>query len=82
MNNKEKFDNLIKCIHWENWQKETEQCDEQIEYFDLCEVLYSKIEYLKENIVINIEEEEHYDTLTELQLLLSLLSEKKIKSIL
>lgn len=82
MNNKQKFDNLIKDINWENWEKETEQCDEQVEYFDLCEVLYNKLEWVKENIANNIEDEEHYDTLTEVQILLSLLSEKKIKSIL
>lgn len=82
MNNKEKFDNLMKDITWDNWEKDAEGNHEEVKYFDLCEVFYNKLEWVKENIEISLEDMEHYDTLEQVQVLLSLLSEEKIKSIL
>jgi hypothetical protein len=78
MNNQEIFDNLIKDINWGNWEKEKHEEDEQTEYFDLCEVFYNKLEWVKENLL----EDEHIDTIIQVQELLLLLNENKIKTIL
>lgn len=77
--NQEKYNNLLASINWDNWHDE-----EKNRYFDLTEVLFNRLEWLKE--FINLDEDsddsEHNDTIEMLQQLLELLDEKKIKSIL
>jgi len=81
MKNREIFDNLIKDINWENFEVDKEQEDEQTEYFDLCEVFNCKLEWLKETLDDD-NDVEHIDTIEQVQKLLSLLNENKIKQIL
>jgi len=80
MRSKEIFENLIESIEWDNWKRPTFEDNEKIQYFDLCEVLYSKIEAILG--AIYFEDDQHIDTLLAIQKLLSLLNEDKIKQIL
>ena len=41
--NKEKYEQLLKSIDWENYRLSGEECDEQHQYMDLCKVLHKKI---------------------------------------
>lgn len=82
MNNQETFDNLMKNINWENWEKEKGEDDEHTEYFDLCDVLICKLYWLKDKINELDLSLAHSDTINEVQTLLSLLNEEKIKRIL
>lgn len=80
MTNKEKFDRLLNEINWENWQKEDADCELIDEPFDITEVFYCKLQWIKEDLSLN--KEEHLDTIEQIQTLLSLLDEEKIKRIL
>ena len=79
MNKQKTFDNLIKDINWDNWEKEKGEDDEHTEYFDLCDVLICKLNSVKKNIQ---SEKEFINTINEVQVLLSLLNEEKIQKIL
>ena len=81
MTNKEKFDSLLQKIEWNNWQ----HCDadnEPIEnnYWDITEVLRCKLNWLIQDA--NLENDEHLDTIKQVQTLLELLNEEKIKKVL
>jgi len=73
------FERIKNNINWENWQKEKEQDDEQTEYYDITEVLYSKLEDFKDLQCIT---DDDFDTIVQIQDLLELLNENKIRRIL
>ena len=78
MTNKEKYDNLISEINWYNWHNK-----ENNKYFDLSEVLYLRLEWIKDYFSIDDEDNsEHINTIDIVQQLLQLLDEKKIKTLL
>lgn len=70
-----KIENLLKEINWENWTIDNE-------YMDISEVLFSKLEWLKECIQPYIDEnsEEHLDTINQVQELLKHINEKMFEN--
>lgn len=72
-----KLEEIIKEQNWDNWKKE----EGLKEYWDICEVLWCKLGWVMEEYDIK-EESEHFDTIVQVQKLLSLLNEEKLKQII
>lgn len=76
--NKEKYEQLLKSIDWENYRLSGEECDEQHQYMDLCKVLDIQLSVLQ----INLSNPYQYRIVENVKTLLSLLNEEKLKSII
>lgn len=74
LTNKEKFTELLNTQIWDNWINE----EDKSKYWDLFEVFYCKLDWLKEAIEFNEELEEHIELLTNLQTVVQMLSEVKM----
>ncbi len=94
MTDLEKFNALIQDIEWDNWKDEEGIVKVDSEgrkllhtYMDITGVLYSKLEWIKDTLAcIEMENDrdysEHTDTIDQVQLVLSFLSEEKILKII
>lgn len=80
MTNEEKFIELSQDFDWENWQHEDADGEKIDSYWDITEVLWCKLNWLIEDA--NLENDEHLDTIRQVQTLLELLNEEKIKRVL
>ena len=81
--NKEKYEQLLKSIDWENYRLSGEECDEQHQYLDICDVLWRKLEDLRINILSkNLTSSKDISTIDSIQWLLFMLNEEKLKSII
>ncbi len=78
MSNREKYEKLIESINWENWKED----DVPNKYMDLTSVLYSKLDWLKEQLIPSDDLDEQVDTIDSVHLLLDILNEQKIEKIL
>lgn len=79
-----KLEDLINEISWDNWKVEEDYKGKSKdgEYWDITEVLYCKLEWLKELVKEEIENnEEEIDTVNQVQKLLELIDESKIRKI-
>lgn len=81
---KEKFQDLLNEINWENWIDD----EDNTKYYDFFEVMYSKLNWLQEKLTFYQEQfkdddlDEHLDTINQLKSLVELLSENKMNVIL
>lgn len=84
MTNKEKYEQLLKSIDWENYRLSGEECDEQHQYMDLCKILYKKVNDIQIYLMLAYDKnaEKAVDELVKVKTLLSLLNEEKLKSII
>lgn len=84
MTNKEKYEQLLKSIDWENYRLSGEECDEQHQYIDLCKILYKKVNDMQINLMLLLNKDAVYivEELNKVKTLLSLLNEEKLKSII
>ena len=82
--NKEKYEQLLKSIDWENYRLSGEECDEQHKYMDLCKILYKKVNDIQIYLMLAYDKnaEKAVDELVKVKTLLSLLNEEKLKSII
>jgi len=72
MTKKEKSQSIIDSIEWSNWKREDGT------YWTTNEVLYCKIQWIKEELG---EDSEHIDTLEQLESVLNLINIDKIAEI-
>lgn len=84
MENKEKYEQLLKSIDWENYRLSGEECDEQHQYIDICKILYKKVNDIQINLMLLLNKDAVYivEELNKVKTLLSLLNEEKLKNII
>jgi len=82
--NKEKYEQLLKSIDWENYRLSGGECDEQHQYMDLCKVLHKKINDIQIQLMLLLHKDsvDMVDELVKVKTLLSLLNEEKLKNII
>jgi hypothetical protein len=81
-----KYEELVNAITWDNWEKTTDKGElifkkngEQ-DFFQISEVLYCRLDWLKEQIQSDtIEKEEALDTIEMLQIFVSGIKDTQIK---
>lgn len=81
--NKTTLDDIIAAQSWDNWEQDAEYDGNGKDgYWDICEVLHCKLEWLKEQLdADNDDDQEHLDTIDYVQDLLGMLDEKKLRKI-
>ena len=73
----EKLLEISRGISWDNWTKE----DSPFEFFKVAEVLFCQLEWIKENLPDeNDDNYEFYDTITKVQELLTAMSKDNYKN--
>ena len=77
------LDNIISEINWDNWKVDEDyKGKSKDEYWDLSEVLYCKLNWIKELIQqYEGEDGEEIDTINQMQALLELIDEEKLKDL-
>lgn len=81
------IDNLTGEIDWDNWERDDIEAPRRT-YFDLCEVLHCKLDWIRDRMELDCTDKdnedaglsEHIDTIRQVQDLLGLLDEKKIRN--
>lgn len=73
-----KLERLTNMIEWDNWENESDES-----YMEISEVLYSRLEWIKEQIedsdIDKDGKEEAYETIEMLEILLEGMKDKEIK---
>jgi len=77
---KSKYEKLVNEIIWDNWEKTELDKAGNVKYWEISEVLYCRLDWLKEQIKSDtVEKDEVLDTISMLQILISGITDNQLK---
>jgi hypothetical protein len=83
MTNARKLNDIVADIDWENYEFTIEEQEQgSPEHWDVCEVLFNKLEYLKQYVELSAGDEsveEHIESIRCAQTILGMLNEEKLR---